>query len=207
FVRHSPKQNDLGMPGLRIKSSGHSNCFRYSRVTAQIVLSRPRHLAGSDKVRFVKILEDDCHLGIVQQLRIGSSNRFLQLREGCSFRVHRPKVFQDYKAIRLHRDGLVVLRGEGEAEVEYIACGHPVQRTAFPRQGWTPYATRCSGFRGFHRPSVPYGYPWPFCLGDSYHPRLLQRAAGKSKDREGKAASDPPCTRIHSPPRDTPKID
>ena len=54
-------------------------------------------------------------------------------------------------------------------------------RTAFPRQGWTPYAARNSGFRGLCAPSSSPGYPWPLFLGVSYHQHLLRSAADKKK--------------------------
>jgi hypothetical protein len=93
---------------------------------------------------------------------------------------------QRNEAIRLHAHNLVKLRRENEIDFHHIALAQPVQRAAFPRQDWTPYAAvRYPGFCGFRRSRISYGYLLPYFLSNSYHHDLLHLvAASKANNRE-----------------------
>ena len=114
------------------------------------------------------------------------ANCLAKLGKGHSLGVQLFDSLQRNEAIRLHTQGLVKLRRENETNLHHIAFAQPVQRAAFPRQDWTPYAAvRYPGFCGFRRPRIVYGYLLPYFLSNNHHHDLLhQIAASKTKNGE-----------------------
>jgi hypothetical protein len=50
--------------------------------------------------------------------------------------------FQGDEPVRLHAGGLIELGREREADLEHVAFGEPVERTAFPSEPWVSRAVR-----------------------------------------------------------------
>src|SRR5579872_1019989 len=102
-------------------------------------------LAGGDKVWLVEIFQSDAHFRVVKDAGVRRSNRFLQLGDTGAFDINLSCSAQRDISVGLDHHALVELRREDKLHFDLITSAQPVQRTANPRQGWTPNAIRCSG--------------------------------------------------------------
>src|SRR5579872_2894963 len=122
------------------------------------------NLSADDEIRLVEVLKHDVDLRLMQDADIGATDGLLQLRNRNAFCGQLLQAFQCNIPVRLHTDGLVIFRRECEGDRDYITFAKPVQRTAYPRQGWTPVTARHTGFRGHRWPGRFSSPAWQLFL-------------------------------------------
>src|ERR1022692_3974983 len=133
------------MASLLGEAAGNRHGFVYGQVPSQFISSRAGHLARSEEVRLVKILQGDSDFGLAQKAAVSVGNRLLYLGDGEPFRQESAGTFEGHEAIGLHGQGLIEFGRKSESYVDGIRPRKPIKRMAFPSECGISHATRLSG--------------------------------------------------------------
>src|SRR3981189_515812 len=117
------------MPGTGLESTCDRNGLGEGRVPMHVVFSRLRDLTICHKIRLFKLFQHNRDQRIIQDLSISLTKGLSQFRHGLAGNLDVPYAPQGYKAVRLHRDGLVELGTELKRQVENVTSFDPVTRT------------------------------------------------------------------------------
>src|ERR1700722_7053350 len=203
--RGTPKKHHLRVFGAVGESAGDRDRFSRRSITVQLVLARTNNLTRRNEIRLIELQQEHGDFRIVQNAAVSLPHQFFQLWNSCAFGHYRRPALELNVAIRLNGHGFVQLRRKRKGQFNYVALIEPVKRTAFPRQGWTPFrnpsavrftglcARRASGFDRSGR---------RLTLGDGFHRSLRYYASGKSQHHKGHRLSDDalPALRSQHPP-------